>query len=291
MKAPPRSEDKMPRIDLIEIHDHPRFPALLRDLVTDALQALWDFGDSYRPVLPRLRNAMVQSESHDVLDLCSGGGGPWLRLVQDCERELRYPIEVCLTDKYPNMEAFERAGSSSRRLGFEARPVDAAAVPPDLSGFRTMFSSFHHFDPRQARRVLGSAAESGRGIAIFEAARRAPKTILVLFFVPLLAFYLTPGMCPFRWSRIFWTYVVPVVPFVLWFDGLVSCLRAYSRDELNAMVRDLAREGYEWQVGEERSGLLPLTYVIGFPIERPESVSRTKENRPPVAGAGISRDR
>jgi hypothetical protein len=36
----------MGRTELFEIHDHPWFPAFLRDLVTDALQTLWNFQQS-----------------------------------------------------------------------------------------------------------------------------------------------------------------------------------------------------------------------------------------------------
>jgi len=40
-----------------EIHDHPRFPTFLRDLVTDALESLWAFGNTYRSILPKMECA------------------------------------------------------------------------------------------------------------------------------------------------------------------------------------------------------------------------------------------
>ena len=101
----------MPRMELCEIHDDPRFPALLRDLVTDALQSLWDFSNSYKPILPLLRDALAKAGTIDVVDLCSGAGGPWFGLVREFDREYHFPIHVCLTDKYPNRKAFEKASS------------------------------------------------------------------------------------------------------------------------------------------------------------------------------------
>jgi hypothetical protein len=44
----------MRRIDVVELHDQPRFPVFLRNLITEALQALWEFGNSYHPILMRL---------------------------------------------------------------------------------------------------------------------------------------------------------------------------------------------------------------------------------------------
>jgi len=267
-----RDGDKktMPRVELIEIHDHPRFPAFLRNLVTDALQVIWNVSDFYRPIVPQLRRAMDACGTCQVVDLCSGGGGPWLRLCQNFERQQQSPdLRVCLTDKFPNREAFERAQSASHaRVAFCPNPVDATQVPAELQGFRTMFSSFHHFAPEAARSVLRTAVESRQGVGIFEAAKRSPRTMLLIFWVPFLALGLTPLIRPFRWSRLLWTYLLPVVPFVLWYDGIVSCLRTYSQEELRELVREIP--GARWEMGEARTGMLPVTYIIGSPLVAPE---------------------
>jgi hypothetical protein len=197
-----------------EIHDHPRFPTFLRDLVTDALESLWIFSNTYRSILPRLLNALDQAGTREVLDLCSGGGGPWAGLVKESQGDEGFNIGICLSDKYPNRVAFERAHTTEHRIGFEPRSIDAMRVPDDLGGFRTIFFSFHHFDPDEARRVLGNAVESKQGIGIFEAARRAPRTMLTICCIPMMALLLAPSIRPFRWSRLFWTYLLPVVPFV-----------------------------------------------------------------------------
>jgi hypothetical protein len=256
----------MRHLELREIHDHPAFPRTLRDLVTDGLESLWNFGNSYKPVLGTLLAAMDRAGTHEVLDLCSGGGGPWLRLAREPELQRRGAIAIRLTDKYPNRSAFERAGAASSLLRFEPSPVDATGIPEYLPGFRTIFSSFHHFSPEAAGRILGDAIERGRGVGIFEMAQRSPRTLLAICCIPALAWFLAPKIQPFRWSRFFWTYLVPVVPFVLFYDGLASCLRAYSHEELQQMIRPLARPGYEWQIGEACSGFLPVTYLLGYPV-------------------------
>jgi hypothetical protein len=299
----------MRHIELIELHDHPRFPAPLRDLMTDALQALWRFGNCYGAILGELHGGLAADRAFgkgglvagsecgagraEVLDLCSGGGGPWPRLAQELEREYGLAVRVCLTDKYPNLEGFTAAfteafaeastgafaqtrrrsgdggAAGAVRLEFVAQPVDAMRVPQELAGFRTIFSSFHHFRPAEACAVLRGAMLARRGIGVFELARREAKTVLILCCTPLLVLLLTPAMRPFRWTRMFWTYVVPVVPLVIWVDGLVSCLRAYAPEELEEMVAQMGSEpdaaGYRWRLGEERRGLLPVTYLIGYP--------------------------
>jgi hypothetical protein len=252
----------MPRKELFELHDHPLFPAFLRDLVTDALQVIWDFSNSYKPILPVLRTAMAAAGTTEVVDLCSGGGGPWTQLVQGI------PITVCLTDKYPNQRAFDRAHSSSGgRIGSDSRSIEATNVPADLRGFRTMFSSFHHFNESEARQVLASAMEHRYGIAIFETVRREARILLAISFIPFLILFLTPRIRPFRWSRVLWTYIIPVVPFVLWFDGFMSCMRGYSDQELSELTQGLPAVGYRWELGTQRDGFLPVTYLIGYPVD------------------------
>jgi hypothetical protein len=274
-------------MEFFEIHDHRLFPTFLRDLVTDALQALWDFSNSYKPILPLLRDTLARVGTREVLDLCSGGGGPWFRLARDLESEYHFSINVCLTDKYPNKEALERAHlNSNSNIWFDPRSVQATEVPADLRGFRTMFSSFHHFRAADAREVLADAVERRKGIAIFEMARREPQTLLAICFIPLLILFLTPQIRPFRWSRLLWTYVLPVVPFVLWFDGWMSCLRSYSHEQLSELVRSMSCETYLWELGTQRDGFLPVTYLIGYPASslRP-SEADSRETFTPSAPA------
>src|ERR1700716_560527 len=76
------------------------------------------------------------------------------------------------------------------------KPVNANCRPEGLTGFRTMFSSFHHFDPEDARAILTDSFGRREGIAIFEAAERSATSICAVFFVPLLALVLAPGIRP-----------------------------------------------------------------------------------------------
>jgi hypothetical protein len=258
----------MRRRQLIEIHDQRWCPDSLRDVVTDTLQFVWNLFDIYEPIVRRLRRAVQEAGTCQVVDLCSGGGGPWRRLVRNIEGKDRLAVDVCLTDKFPNLRAFEHAKRSSHtRLAFHPDPVDATRVPTDLEGFRTFFSCFHHFPREEARAILQDAVKHGQGVGIFEVAKRNWLTILFVFFLPVIGFALVPFIRPFRWSRLLWTFPLPVGPFVLWFDGVMSCLRAHTPSELLELAHGLSQDGYHWEAGVEgkRRGFLPVTYMIGYP--------------------------
>jgi hypothetical protein len=260
------------RVHLFEIHDQPWFPDFLRDQVTDALQMLLNTARIYRPVVPCLAEAIGRAGTNCVLDLCSGAGGPWNWLHDVLQRALGRTLYVMLTDKYPNAVAAGRAAAgAAREIQFCAVSVAAENVPRELAGFRTVFTSFHHFRPEQARRILQDTVAQRQGIGIFEAPGRHVITLLQVMLIPLAALLIVPALHPFRWSRLVWTYLVPVVPFVLWFDGVVSCLRVYSPDELRELVDGIAAPDYTWHIGVEKASVLsvPITYLIGYPTSAP----------------------
>jgi hypothetical protein len=82
-----------------------------------------------------------------------------------------------------------------------------------------------------------------------------------------MALFYTPWIRPFRWSRLLWAYVIPLIPLVLLFDGVVSCLRSYPPHELQALVGKLTNAEYQWQIGKFTEGnfKMPITYLIGWP--------------------------
>jgi hypothetical protein len=256
------------RLELFEIHDQPWFPDFLRREVVDGLQMILERTDAYRPIAGRLREALNCSGAREVVDLFSGAGGPWPSFVQLFQSEGAPPVEVLLTDKFPIASSGGSAGKPcSSGIRILRDPIDATAIPENLQGFRRIFSSFHHFNPEQAGRFLRDSAARGQGVGVFEVASRHAFTVVTILAIPLADWLLTPFRRPFRWSRIFWTYVIPIVPFVLLVDGLISCLRAYSLGDLRAMTAGVNSRDYEWHIGEESNAHMPLrvTYLVGWP--------------------------
>ncbi len=108
-----------------------------------------------------------------------------------------------------------------------------------------------------------------QGIGIFEPVDRSVLSIVsMLLLVPLSTLLVTPLIRPFRRSRLVFTYLIPVLPLLIVFDGTVSCLRVYSPDELRELVAGIDALDYEWQIGTERVPRTTntLTYLIGTPV-------------------------
>jgi hypothetical protein len=130
-----------------------------------------------------------------------------------------------------------------------------------------MFEGLHHFRPDDARAVLADAYRHRRPIVVVEGTRRTVGALLGMLLVPLAVLLITPRIRPLSWARLALTYLVPVVPLLVLWDGIVSCLRSYRPAELRALVAGLD-EGYTWEVGEYRRRGGVVTYLIGAPSDR-----------------------
>lgn len=71
----------MKRLQLIEIGDQNWLPTIIRDSLTDYLQFVINLMQPYSPIAAQLRHALNVTADRQVIDLCSGGAGPWLSLL------------------------------------------------------------------------------------------------------------------------------------------------------------------------------------------------------------------
>jgi hypothetical protein len=269
---------EMRRIHLFEFTDLPGYPQAFRRMQTDYLQFVATLGSGQQNLIPLLTRAMQHAGTDEIVDLCSGGSGPWVRLQAQFARAGR-PVRIRLTDKYPNPEAVGKWSLDSRQgIEYLAEPVDAARVPPHLKGMRTLFEGFHHFRPEQARSILQDAVENRAAIGVFEASLKPPAGFLVLLLSPLMTLVsyllLTPFIKPRTLGRFFWTYLAPVVPLSTCWDGIVSLLRVYSPQALQELTASLECEGYRWEIGQASMGapIFVYTYLLGYPLSAPVAV-------------------
>jgi len=255
----------MRRFHLFELEDQDWMPTVIRDGVTDYLRAAIQLGDTYGPIFSVLAGALQQSGSERVIDVCAGGGGPWQTLLPAL-RTNGWDGTVTLTDRFPNEGATAQLPAG---VTYFPGSVDALAVPEELRGFRTLFTAFHHFRPEAAKAILADAVLNKVPIALFELTKRSPRYILGMLLSSAAVMIVTPAIRPLTWSRFLFTYVIPIIPFVVTWDGIVSCLRTYTVAELRTMTEGLS-EGHTWEAGEvQTGGILPVIYLVGLPQDSP----------------------
>ena len=164
--------------------------------------------------------------------------------------------------------------------------IDAGNAPPnilELAGiptskaqdkkiFRLFSLAFHHLDDDIAAKVLANTLATSSGFAILELQDRTVESMItVLCIAPLTwlgSWYWFWG----DWVYLFWTYVIPVIPFVLVFDGVVSSLRTRSEMEIFRLMKgmdNVSSSGWRFQSGERQHtfGIGKMGYFIGVKEE------------------------
>lgn len=253
---------------LFEFEDLSWFPNFLRESMTDYLRFILNAVNFYYPATTVIREGLQNAESFRVVDLCSGGGGATKVVQKNFYDAYNLSLPVILTDKFPNVSAYRllKHGSNGD-IDFVANSVDAMNVPADLTGLRTIFSAFHHFNNNQAKLVLQNAVKARQPIAVFDGGDKNIFTVLgITILHPLVFFLFTPFFRPFRFSRIIFTYLVPLIPlFTIW-DGIVSVIRLYRPAELLTIANSIDGNLFTWKAGNLKNKFgMKVTYLLGYP--------------------------
>jgi hypothetical protein len=262
----------IPRLQLFEFHDLAVFPPVFRQALTEWLRALWEYSKAEDVVAPILCDALRQSGAASIVDLCSGGTGPMIP-VQRKLAVLGASVPVLATDKFPDQRAMcELEQKTGGAIKGSLESIDATELQADLPGLRTLWNSFHHFAPKQAREILRNAYASGQPIAIFEFTERTLAKTLLSFPASFFSVYLLIfRMRPLRASWWLCTWILPAIPFTIAWDGLVSHLRSYTPQELIRLTEGF--DGYRWTTGRVRTPRagLDVSFLIGRPFDNVRS--------------------
>jgi hypothetical protein len=266
-----KSSSSFKRINwLFEFEDLTWFPNLLRECMMDCLRFNIIHSNIYAPITSLIVEGMQRTNTNRMIDLCSGGGGAVEVIHQQLKEQVKNNIQITLTDKFPNVEAFQFIQEKSNgEISYTAQPVDAMKVPSTLSGFRTMFTAFHHFNPNHAKQVLRNAVDANSGIGIFDGGNRSVIFILGLILVhPFIFLFFTPFFKPFRWSRLFFTYLIPIIPCCQIWDGVMSVLKLYEPHEMLQLALEVSPNNYHWEAGRRKNEWgVAVNYLLGYPKE------------------------
>lgn len=255
------------RVHLFEFEDQSWFPNVIRSGGTDYLRYLLVATEVYKPCIVLLNETMKQTGENKIVDLCSGGGG-YMEQAYNELKKIATNISITLTDKFPNIEAYEYLENKTDHvIKFDDRSIDAANVPIDLKGTRTMFSAIHHFQPEQVKSILRNAADNNAPIAIFDGGDKSIFAILgILIIHPIVFLLFTPFFKPFKFSRLLFTYILPLIPLYTIWDGCVSIMRLYKPKELLRIANSVSSGTYTWRAGKTKSKFgLHASYLIGEP--------------------------
>lgn len=181
------------------------------------------------------------------------------------------PVHFVLTDLHPHIPNWSLAAAASPQIHYAPRSIDASASPPDLLStvepplpsspssprtFRTFNLAFHHLPTPLATSVLADTLSTSSGFAIFELQDRHLRSFLAVCLLGLGVLVFAPYFA-WRWrspGTLFWSWVIPVLPFVLVWDGWMSSVRTRTVEEITEMMANCGVEPEVLKKWETRSG-------------------------------------
>lgn len=257
----------MKRIHLFEFEDLQWFPAWLRRCLTRLIIVMHKLLNSEQELAQLLAGILKSSDEKQIIDLCSGSGGPMVEVSHLLKEKYEMEIKLILSDLYPDMASAQEINALQNHILYWSKPLDAQKADSQLHGLRTMVGSFHHMAPREARKILEAVVKSKQPICIFEISDNSYPKWLWWTAIPinfLTCLFITPLVRPLGWQQLVFTYLIPVIPLCFAWDGAVSNARTYTLNDLDQLLEGLQTNDYQWEKGVLKGKARKL-YLIGKP--------------------------
>jgi|GEM_PF-2137946 len=187
----------------------------------------------------------------------------WFVLKVDATKPFVPIIENELTDtkseKIINID-FNLGAGIDTVAPFLSDKIEVLSIPPsklntDKNGLYLFVNCFHQLSIEEAKSNLKKIAESGNPIVVVEGNDDSLWQIIgMTIFVPLTVLLTAPFVKPFRFSRIIFTYLIPILPFAIVVDGCLALMKLYNPDDLKELTSNFNIPNYEWKMGKKDNG-------------------------------------
>lgn len=244
------------RVQAFEFMDLPQTPRFLRDSVVESLGNAMRWSGVCKTAVPAFREFLGNLDSDQVLDLCSGSGEPAAVLLDALQDSGEALPRFLISDLFPVVHQMQQVVQKfPGHIQAVETPLDASDVPGHYAhSGRMVISAFHHFPPELARRILKDSADKGKPIFILEPMTRSGRGAFrmgVFFFAANL-------VNPFiskrdRLLKILFTYALPLIPLMAAWDGLISIVRMYTREDFEALTAQIDTP-FEWEFRQVSGG-------------------------------------
>jgi len=227
---------KLPYLFLFEFMDQRWLPSSLRNTCRDILEGVnsFPFRSYYKKIMDLVLKSVKGTGISSIVELGAGTAPVTRRLAKRVEGK---GISLVPTDIHPQRDIFKKLQKRYRgRIEPRMEPVDFSKEMEfsPLSLF-VLSASFHHIPKENRSFLLNKLVKQGHSVLIAETLRRNMASIILVLLSPLAALFIPLLMIhrPGTFLRIFWTWVFPLAPLLLVWDGVVSCFRQWDEKEWN----------------------------------------------------------
>lgn len=153
------------------------------------------------------------------------------------------------------------------KSGITLESQDVHAFRTESKGLYLSVNSFHQLPEKKAVHVLQKVVNARQPVVIVEGNNDSLWQVVgMFFFVPLSVILFAPFVRPFRWERLVFTYLIPILPIMTSIDGFLALFKLYNPNDLIELTKQVDAPDYYWRAAKDdnnRGG--KIMYLIGYP--------------------------
>lgn len=227
------------RIQSFEFGDIKEVPQFYHNYLRALMSLLYEYLHIHRLWLPMIRKFSQQNKGETLLDPCAGSGHVNLLIAKELEKEedFKFYLSDFMTDRAPKF-AKQINEANHPNIHYIEHSVDLLQMKDEVEFPKVFINSFHHFSPDQVAKIFRDHARVKKDILILEYCRKTPLNFFSMVtgpFIGMLLFPLIVEKKDILWSFIF-VFIIPLIPLMLLWDGVISSLRTYSRMDIEKIL-------------------------------------------------------
>jgi len=241
------------RLQLFEFCDQQWLQGWLREAFFDCLSFTHNYLQPYYHVVKPFAAWAHQNKASVIQDFGSGSGEQIAFVIKTGTKNNIQLPKFILSDLFPQLAAWRtmRSAMGSEVVDYVEPSLSALNPAGVTSRYWCIFTAFHHFPPQDAGNFLREFTHHADSLCIMELSRRVWPDIIAEFFLGLPVYFFTPFFASrFKWQKLLFTTFIPVVSLMVWFDGFISILRSYTKEEIIEMLPEDCRDDFEVEYHE-----------------------------------------
>ncbi len=257
----------MKRRHFFEFCDQSWLSPLFRECFNDNMNFIHFLYKPFFRASPLVVSWMHKNRADTVLDLCSAGGNHFSEIIRSARKTNSKIPRFVLSDLYPAEIAWAEIQSRFGKENIGYIPVSVNALHVELENpprYWTIFTALHHFKSEDVSLFLRQFCEKADGLCIAEVFERNVYCLIMT----LLSFpvnLLSPFFAKKKsLKKLFVSFFFPVSALMYTFDGVVSVLRTYTKEEILSLFPDEYRDQFSVEVRSVWWGFAPMKSSLIF---------------------------
>ncbi|MEC9281578.1 MAG: class I SAM-dependent methyltransferase [Bdellovibrionota bacterium] len=248
------------RVNSFEFGDLQAVPAFYHQFLREFMSKIYLVFGIHKLWRTEITEFVKRQGSQSIHDPCAGSGYVNQLIFESLDEKLnaKFYLSDLMTDESPEF-AKQINALGFENLKFAEKSIDLLKIEASNQMPKMFVNSFHHFDRDHVKEILKNTLGQGKELLVLEYCRKTPDSLMSMLFGGVFSLLFFPFVVEkkFVLPSFIFTYLIPVIPFMLVWDGVVSCLRTHSSSSLEEILVDLNFSNVSIEKKTKRSLLYP----------------------------------